>query len=286
MRYRPYYLERTDSPDGGVTIPPDRAWDQIVMLFDRFEAEGWFQHYFGYVCVDAGYVSGEIRGDVELYAYRRTLLEEIWPPSTEYPDKSLHAVFTLVEFLHDHIAKPTESRVHNFSGCGIHVHEADPEAGQTEWRSEVNDVLRYVEDGYELSEDGTVQLRGDRELRRLWQTPTPSVEPDHVDAKIEHAIQQFRRGRASWGERRQAIRELADVLEYLRNDAKEHLRSKDENDLFRIANQFAIRHNDQRQKGDYDPKVWLSWLFHIYLATCRALCEIRDRGEGDDAFRT
>lgn len=280
MQFRPYYLERESGEDGKhVTLSPESAWDHVVTMYEQYKGDGWFQHAFGYHCVDAGHVDGEITGDPAVYATRRTRIEGIWPPSSDFEEKSLPALFTLVEFLYDHVAKPTETRYHSFSDCGLHVSEADPEAGKKKWRTEVNQLLELVEDGYQLSEDGEVQLLGGRELQRLWETSWPSVEPEHVDAKIEHAIQQFRRGRASWEERRQAVRELADVLEYLRGEAKHYLRSKDENDLFRIANRFAIRHNDEKQKGDYDPRIWLSWLFHIYLATCRALCEILDREE-------
>jgi len=283
MRYRPYFRERTTGKAGEeISISPERAWDNVVLLFEALDAEGWFQWHLGYYCVDAGHVPGQVKGDVELYVYRRTLIKGLWPPSTSYPDKNLQALFTLIEFLHDHVAEPTKSYYHSFSSCGIHVSEADPEAGRDRWREEVNQFLGYVDEGYELSSDGEVQLQGDREVCRLWETSIPSIDTDRVDAKIDHAIRQFRRGRASWDERRQAVRELADVLEFLRNDARARLRSKDESDLFQIANRFALRHNDQKQKGDYDPKIWLSWMFHVYLATCRALCEIRVRGEKPD----
>ena len=42
---------------------------------------------------------------------------------------------------------------------------------------------------------------------------------------------------------------------------------KDEGDLFNIANNFAIRHHNERQQSDYDQAIWLGWMFHFYLAT-------------------
>ncbi len=56
------------------------------------------------------------------------------------------------------------------------------------------------------------------------------------------------------------------MLEYLRPQLKQILSSNDESDLFNLANNFGIRHHNQRQKTDYDP-AWLSWIFHHYLAT-------------------
>jgi len=59
---------------------------------------------------------------------------------------------------------------------------------------------------------------------------------------------------------------LADILESLRPKLKLVLTHKDEDDLFNIANNFGIRHKNERQKTDYDP-LWLSWMFYYYLAT-------------------
>jgi hypothetical protein len=63
---------------------------------------------------------------------------------------------------------------------------------------------------------------------------------------------------------------LADVLESLRPKIKTALSSKDESDLFNIANNFEIRHKNSRQQSEYDP-IWLSWMFYFYLATIHAI---------------
>lgn len=55
------------------------------------------------------------------------------------------------------------------------------------------------------------------------------------------------------------------------------LSSRDEADLFQIANKFAIRHRRPDQKGDYDPGIWLPWIFYWYLAAVYAVLEAIDR---------
>lgn len=39
-------------------------------------------------------------------------------------------------------------------------------------------------------------------------------------------------------------------------------------DLFQIANEFGVRHHNQKQKQktNYDERIWLSWMFYYYLA--------------------
>ena len=72
---------------------------------------------------------------------------------------------------------------------------------------------------------------------------------------------------------------MADVLEFLRADAKEVLNSDDERDLFKLANNFGIRHHKQGQKTDYDQAIWLSWIFYYYLATIHACVRLIEKAK-------
>jgi hypothetical protein len=67
------------------------------------------------------------------------------------------------------------------------------------------------------------------------------------------------------------------VLEALREDMKGIMLPKDESELFHLANGFAIRHNNRRQRGDYDRAPWLAWAFYVYRATIHAVLRVRDR---------
>ena len=72
--------------------------------------------------------------------------------------------------------------------------------------------------------------------------------------------------------KRSAIVTLAGVLEDRRELLKAELLREDEGALFRIANEFGLRHNRADQRGDFDP-VFLDWVFWWYLATI----ELTDR---------
>lgn len=53
------------------------------------------------------------------------------------------------------------------------------------------------------------------------------------------------------------------------SSGKQVLTKKDDALLFDMANNFGIRHFNEQQRGEYDT-IWLSWMFHFYLATIHA----------------
>lgn len=150
----------------------------------------------------------------------------------------------------------------------------------------VNQYLMY--DGLELVKDGMYyRLRPlpeaiPGELSPLLDADVPASAPKEVSSKVERAIEQFRKPGSTLEDRREAVRNLADVLEYLRPEAKKALLNKDESDLFALANSFGIRHYKQDQKTGYEPAIWLSWMFYYYLATIHALLRLIERPKPED----
>jgi hypothetical protein len=98
-----------------------------------------------------------------------------------------------------------------------------------------------------------------------------SAEPA-VREQVQHAIALFRSRNATAQDKRSAVVALAHVLERRHSLLKAELLRSDEGALFRIANEFAIRHENEKQRSDYD-LVFLDWVFWWYLATI----ELTDR---------
>lgn len=150
----------------------------------------------------------------------------------------------------------------------------------------VNQYLMY--DGLELVKDGMYyRLRPlpetiPGEFSPLLDADVPAPAPVEVSSKIERAVEQFRKPGSSLDDRHEAVRNLADVLEYLRPEAKKALTNKDESDLFELANNFGIRHHKKGQKTEYEPAIWLSWMFYYYLATIHALLRLIERPQPED----
>lgn len=265
---RKYYSQRRG------TNPHSRGMDfntlkaLVISVYGEFHGRGYFQEQFGYVCVDAGDVSGKLGRDIAagvLFKLRKT---NIWPFAEKIGFWEEDDLFDVVEFLFDHISRPTKGDFHSYADCGMHYYEFDRAQGQAEFREKVNELLEDYEDGYELSKDGEVLRKAEPGTGALLEADIPAKDPS-VRSRIEAAIRKYRRHNSTFDDRRDAVRDLADALEWLRPQLKQVLVRKDESALFQIANQFGIRHFNTSQKTDYDP-IWLSWMFYVYLATLHA----------------
>ena len=108
-------------------------------------------------------------------------------------------------------------------------------------------------------------------LVELTEHPLPDAsEADDVREKVMDAVSRFQARDASGEDQFAALRQLAGVLERLKADGrlKHGLTGKDESELFNIANNYAIRHDNSRQFLDHGP-AFREWIFHLYLAAIR-----------------
>lgn len=277
MSKRSYYSMRTGRLNKGSGLGVEELREFFMATYSAFEEKGYFQEHLGINCVD-GYQPGTV-GDVELYAYRRLRRKGLFPLSKRKDDLTEDELFDLIEFLFDHASQPAgDAYYHDYAGCGYHYSKFIKGRAAEEFRHEINDLLKDYGSGYELSSEGEILSFPGGHLEPLFQARVPSSDPKNVDNRVDAAVLKFRRRNASREERRDAIRDLADVLEFLRPELKKVLTSKDEGDLFEIANNFGIRHHNAKQKTHYDEAIWLSWIFYFYLATIHAATRLISKG--------
>jgi hypothetical protein len=274
MRQKPYYSVRTGKNPLSGSIDFPMLLKLFRTLYVHFDDEGYFQEDLGYHCVDSGFVSGARDYDPEGVLVLELRKSNLCPIRSRLDDYSEDDLFDVIEFLYDHCSKPIDRTWHSWNDCGWHCSTFDRESGRAEYREKMNRILQIYMDGFELSVDGEVLSLPDSGLEELLDAALPSVDPDNIEARIEAARRKFRRYRSPLDERRDAIRDLADVLEYLRPKMKGILMSKDEGDLFNLANNFGIRHHNELQKVHYDKAIWYSWLFYYYLATIHAVLRL------------
>ena len=203
--------------------------------------------------------------------------DNLYPIYKNLPNYTEDDFFDVIEFLHDHCSKGLNGHYHNWNNCGYHYEEFNDIEGQKHYRELLNPILREYKDGFEISESGEILILSDNGLSNLFEADIPTNDKENISNKINSAILKFRRHKSTLDDRREAIRELADVLEFLRPAIKQHLNKKDENDIFNIANNFGIRHHNKDQQTEYDKAIWYSWIFYYYLATLHAVLRMTNK---------
>lgn len=180
-----------------------------------------------------------------------------------------------LERLH-HQAERPRARVPHLDH--FHYSEPDPLLASSLFRWRVNECLNYhgIPRAMVLTANGDVrfdesvadEMRAFRsDLALMPQTQLPEVE---------HALSLFHRPGATLHDKRSACVALAGVLEDRRSLLKDSLLRRDEAALFRIANQFSIRHQNSLQQGDYE-EAFLDWIFWTFLATAVLSERLLDR---------
>ena len=127
-----------------------------------------------------------------------------------------------------------------------------------------------------MTDEGEVLSKPPQGLRTLIAAQLPTNDRTTVQ-RVADATTKFRRHGSTRSDRRDAVRNLVDVLEWLRPQIKDAFLREDEQELFNIANNFGIRHMNQKQKLGYDENVWLSWMFYHYLNSINAFLHILKR---------
>ena len=201
-------------------------------------------------------------------------------PVTKWPthDVTEDHIFEALEFLHDHASRPgvmvdmTSETGYNY--CDYDGYDVG--LGRAEFRKEANVFLGDYKSGFELTKDGIILALGADGLQHILSAEIVPYDEVNVDSKVRGAIVKWRNRRLSLDEKKAAIRELADVFEWLKKSKKLEniLDRKDDSAIFELANNFAVRHHNPNQKTNYDRAIWYSWMFHFYLATYHAVIRL------------
>lgn len=262
MTRKYYSVRKARSPltlDGLITL--------FGTVFQQFEEKQYFDEALGFHCVDEGWIPGTIGKQPDIYFLRNLRKPELWPVKERLHSYTEDDLFDVIELLYDLVSEPLEGTYHSWGNCGIHYSTFNQPGGRTKFRSEMNEILSDYKEGFELAENGEIVEKAAKGLDTLLTAKLPILLGVNAIRDVEEAIALFRRRHAAPVDRRNAVRMLADVLELLRPKLKGVITAKDEGDLFNIANNFAIRHNNDKQKTNYDKSLWLSWMFYFYLAT-------------------
>lgn len=270
MIKRSYYSTRTGKFGQDSKIDFKVMKQLFLMSYKILDRGGYFQKYFGTDCAD-GYIEGQIGDQIDAYLFINLRKNDLYPIYANLEHYNEDDLFDMIEFLHDHCSKGVNGYYHNYYNCGHHYDEFNDLEGQKYFRELMNPILQDYESGFEISEKGEVLILSDNGLSNLFDADIPTLQKENISDRINFAIVKFRRHKATLEDRKEAVRVLADVLEFLRPDIKKCLNKKDESDIFNIANNFGVRHHNAEQQTDYNKSIWYSWMFYYYLATLHAV---------------
>lgn len=274
MVSKKYYAARKGRLDPD-PLDFDTLKNAFMAIFEKFEADLFFQEATGYDCVDNNNLVGFWGRDPEAFFLLHMGKRNLWPIRENIDNYDEPLFFSLVEFLYDYVSEPGWKRYHNWNNCGWHSGEFDKEKGQNKFRNEVNPLLELYEDGFELSDTGEVLEKVPSGLEDLVETIVATGDPENIDNRIKSAIIKFRRYGATLEDKKDAVRTLGDVLEFLRAQ-NIRLPNRDDDALFQILNTFDIRHHRREQQGDYDKEIWYDWMFFTFLASTQVLLKLHD----------
>ena len=278
---RTYYSQRTGSNPNLNGLSLRDVVELFVRVYDQLRSEGYFDEAFGFSCVDAGEIQGRIH-DIDLEILLAIRKKNLWPIAKYSHEYSEDDLFDLIEFLFQQVSKPVDGHHHSWLECGMHWETFNQQDGREEYRGRINSILAHYEHRFELSSDGDVLRRVEAGFEPIFDADVPS-EDTNVVSRIDAAVLAYRRHGSTVQQRRQAVRDLIDVLEYLRPKVTAFLTRKDERDLFNIANNFGLRHHNDKQKTGYDASLWLSWMFYFYLSTIHVVLRKVKHGEELDS---
>lgn len=249
-------------------------------LYNDLVEKEHLKEWLGYYCVDEGKVHGTAGSEPSRTIVLEVGRVDIWPPDPAQGMWVEDAIFDFLQFIGQKVSSAVDGTgsFHNWNGCGWHGEDFAPEPARGLYVTRVNEILKRYGDGWEMKSDFEIVERAPIGTAELLTVRLPPATELDTRRRVQNAVAKFRRRSSSREDRRDAVRDLGDVLEWLRKDAVKHLSRKDESDLFNILNNFDIRHNNTSQKSDYDA-IWLSGLFYYYLTIIHVLTHLIDRDQ-------
>lgn len=235
----------------------------FLLVFKNFEDRGYFKKYFG-----DEYRTGLLGYYIDEFLLLETGIRDLWTVEERLQFYSEVDLMTMIEVLYNYASKYDNSIEGNYDpDLYYQIHFSD-DLGKKDFREGINPILKKYRNA-ELSESGEILESSEEGFEPMFIAPIVT-ENEEIKLKINTAIKKFRRAVSTIGDKKDALRDLADVLEFLRPDMKKIGMSKDTSHLFNIANNFGIRHFNAEQKTEYDTGIWHSWMFYCYLATIHA----------------
>jgi hypothetical protein len=270
VREGQYYSSRKTPKN--ITLSFSELKDKVIDVYSYFEKRNYFQEHLGKyeeggnLTYSRAFHPGIYGSNINKYIEIKLGENRFWPL-----DLKSHLLeddlFDGIEFLYDSISKPLKCSGGNYITGYRRYSSYSKTDGREEFRQLINPTLSRYGEGYNLDEDGLLRQLDPIDIAGLSEelNELDVTAPErHLDL-VKKAKKLFNNRHAATDSKFESIRLIADALEFIRPQLKKHLSRKDEDDLFKILNNFGIRHNNAEQQQEYDKDVFADWLFYHYL---------------------
>lgn len=274
---RKYYVHRKGRD-------PFLSFEQIRQIFkDEILTYIDWNNYLLEAQGSSGFGESEIGiwgWDIPTFILKQLQMENIWPFDDHILEYYIPTFFTVIEFIYDYVSKPVKKK--------DKIVSYDKESAQEDYRERVNKLLTlyryrehhsldnpedYDDTFYELSKEGEIRESVQDGFKGLVEKMPETNDPENIDDRIRYAVSRFLRFDATLEEKKDAIRTLGDVLEYLKKSGVK-MPKKDDGALFNILNNFSIRHHQKEQKSEYSTEEWYEFMFYLFQASINVLIKL------------
>ncbi|MBI3953004.1 MAG: hypothetical protein HY330_00655 [Chloroflexi bacterium] len=268
------------------------GWGGLLVLIQSRGSDGSFGYRYPLQCPD-----GQGPYGCHWSSFETAIKGEI--PDIELPMVAENVPTTLcildvLEFCHRVVAMPIPRGYHPFYG---HDHISfNPEAGQEEFRSDVNRILARNGLSYELKEDGSVVRLASPVLHDVLNSAEFKTGDAELDALLSASVGKYLD--PDPGIRRESLEKLWDAWERLKTleypeDKKQSVQvllqqaaekefltvlETEAKQLTDIGNSFSIRHSEITQNR-IDRSEHIDYLFHRLFALIQLLLRATGRGK-------
>lgn len=273
-----YYAERNGLIEDKLSLSLEELKTYFLQTYKYFSDKGYFEVAFDGIYEEDRWgnnrtqvIPPSMAPSPQVFFSIHAQDNQIWPiyEYGEYYDET--ALFTVIEILYDHIAK------YDYRNSKL-----DKESAQGEFAEHINNLLKAYKDGYYLvPSTGFVMEQPNQALKEQLEYHGEDM-PEEVFKQLQSASQRYYRFDADMESKKKAIASLADILENVREEAKNLFNSeynvpKNDHDklIFSVVNGYNIRHDNQQQKTDYSKNIWYDWMMQYYTSTIIAFYRVK-----------
>jgi hypothetical protein len=264
-----YYAERNSLIDEELNICFEELREYFVKVYRYFENK---------VCFEAATRGIWIRpqwGDEyqaipplfapapEIFFMNHLHSTRIYPIFEYYTYYTEVQFFTVIEILYDKIS------IYDYQENVLKTDEV-----KKEFATQINNLLQFYDGGYYLEPNSGTIVKGVNDSLKIMLTEDlKKIPSEDIMSQMRTAVKLYYRFDSDLEMKKKAINIMADILEPLRSDLKDILNAKleiNKNDhdklIFEIVNGFNIRHNNSKQKTNYEHEVWYDWMMQYYTS--------------------